>query len=178
MDADARGRPAAAEFDPYYGRYIDRVAAQDILVTLRDQRAEIAGFVADLDPAIADYRYAPRKWTARQVLNHVCDTERIFATRALRVARGETAPLPGFDENAYADASESDRRPLTDLGREFDLLRGATLGMFGAFDDAVWTRVGNANGSPVSVRAIAWILAGHADHHLHVIRDRYLGANG
>ncbi|MEJ2482631.1 MAG: DinB family protein [Gemmatimonadota bacterium] len=177
MDEDVRGRPTEAEFDPYYRRYIDRITGRDILSTLRSQRAEIANFVSRLSPAIADHRYAPRKWTTRQVLNHVCDTERIFAARALCVARGETGPLPGFDENAYAAASEADRRPLADLGRELDMLRGATIGMLSAFDDAAWRRVGTANGSPVSVRAIAWILAGHADHHLHVIRERYLQAN-
>ncbi|MCL7963714.1 MAG: DinB family protein [marine benthic group bacterium] len=174
MDGGVRGRPAAAEFDPYYGRYIDRVVAPDILAALRNQRAEIASFISELDPTIADHRYAPGKWTIRQVLNHVCDTERIFGARALSVARGERQPLPGFDENAYADMSAADRRALAALGRELDQLRGATIEMFEAFEEDAWGRIGNANGSPVSVRAIAWILAGHADHHLNVLRDRYL----
>ncbi len=174
MDEGVRGRPTAVEFDPYYGRYIDRIVAPDILTALQEQQVEIADFLAQLDPAMADHSYAPGKWTTRQVLNHVCDTERIFAARGLCIARGETASLPGFDENAYADASAVDDRPLSALGREFDLLRGATICMFEAFDEPAWHRVGNANGSPVSVRAIAWILVGHADHHLNVIRERYL----
>lgn len=174
MDEGVRGRPAAVEFDPYYGRYIERVPPGDILAALGNQRAEIASFISDLDPSVADHRYAPGKWTVRQVLNHVCDTERIFATRALCVARGERQPLPGFDENEYADLSATDRRALIALGRELDLLRGATIEMFEAFDDEAWIRMGDANGSPVSVRAIAWILVGHSDHHLNVIRERYL----
>ncbi len=175
MDRSAAGRPPATEYDPYYGRYIDRVRSGEVIQALSEQVLEIGGFIASLDPPMADHRYAPGKWTVRQVVRHVLDTERIFATRALRIARGESQPLPGFDENAYAEESKEERRSLSELSDEFAQLRLSNLRLFEGFTDAAWGRVGNANGSPISVRAIAWILAGHADHHLGVLRERYAG---
>ena len=175
MSDSARARPGSAEFDPYYGRYIARIESDDIMEVLAGQLPELQHALGDLGPDMAGHRYAPGKWTVKQVLGHVLDSERIFATRALCIARGENQPLPGFDEDAYAAASAADARPLGEVLQELEHLRRANLALFEGFDDAAWRRVGNANGAPISVRAIAWILAGHADHHLNVLRERYLG---
>ena len=175
MSVFARGRPDASEFDPYYGRYIARIESDDIREVLARQLPEMQRALGDLGPEVAAHRYAPDKWTVKQVLGHVLDSERIFATRALCIARGETRPLPGFDENAYAAASAVDVRPLGEVLREFELLRRSNLSLFDGLDDDAWRRVGHANDAPISVRAIAWILAGHADHHMNVLRERYLG---
>lgn len=175
MNRPARGRPGASEFDPYYGRYVARIESDDVLDVLARQLPQMHQLLGDLDPESARYRYAPEKWTVKQVLGHVLDSERIFATRALCVARGESQALPGFDENAYAAASASDARSLGGLLGEFDHLRRSNLSLFEGLDDEAWQRVGHANGSPISVRAIAWIMAGHADHHVSVLRERYLG---
>ena len=175
MSVPARGRPGAAEFDPFYGRYIARIESDDILEVLARQLPEMQRTLGGLGPEVAEHRYAPDKWTVKQVLGHVLDSERIFATRALCIARGETQPLPGFDENAYAAASAVDARPLGEVLREFEHLRKSNLALFESLDDAAWRSVGHANGAPISVRAIAWILAGHADHHLNVLRERYPG---
>jgi len=174
MSFSARGRPGDSEFDPYYGRYIARIESDDILEVLALQLPEVRHTLGGLGPEVAGHRYEPDKWTVKQVLGHVLDSERILATRALCIARGETQPLPGFDENAYAAASAVDVRPLGDVLGEFEHLRRANLALFEGLDDAAWQRIGHANGSPISVRAIAWILAGHLDHHLNVLRERYL----
>ena len=178
MNRPARGRPGEAEFDPFYGRYIERIESDDILRVLARQLTEIDEVLGGLDAEKARYRYAPDKWTVRQVVGHVVDSERIFATRALCVARGEAQPLPGFDENAYAAASRADTRSLADLLRELEHLRRSNISLFEGLNDEAWESMGIANGAPISVRAIAWILAGHADHHLNVIRERYLGDAG
>ncbi len=168
------GRPAAAEFDPYFSRYIDRVVHEDVLESLSSQLAEIVAFVESLDRDSGDFRYAPGKWTVKEVIGHVTDTERIFGTRALHIARGQQNPLPGFDENAYADESEAGSRELFDLAGEFAHTRRSNLLMLEGLPAAAWNRAGVVDGSTLSVRAIPWILAGHADHHLAVLRERYL----
>ena len=155
MDIPARSRPGVTEFDPFYGRYIARIESDDVLDVLTRQLPEMQRTLGGLGPEMEGHRYAPDKWTVKQVLGHVLDSERIFATRALCVARGETQPLPGFDENAYAAASAMDTRPLGEVLREFEHLRRSNLALFEGLDDEAWQRVGHANGSSISVRAIA-----------------------
>lgn len=174
MDESGRVRPDPAEYDPYYARYIERVEQEDVLEALEEQLHEMLGLLGSLDPAIGEYRYAPGKWTLKQVLCHVLDSERIFGVRALCIARGDTQPLPGFDENAYAEEAGAERRSISGLAREFDQVRRSNITLFRTLDAQAWQRTGDANGAAVSVRAIAWILAGHAAHHVRVLRELYL----
>ena len=174
MAAPARIRPTADEYDPYYGTYIDAVEQEDVLEALVRQRDDMLGLLQGLDPETGEVRYAPGKWTLKQVIQHVLDSERIFAVRALCIARGESQELPGFDENEYAALATAGQRSLADLAEEIELVRGATLALFASLPVEAWMRTGTANGATISVRAIPWILAGHAAHHTGVIRERYL----
>ncbi len=176
MENSASARPPAAEFDPYYGRYIERVEQEDVLEALSAQLDEMLGFLGSLDPGIGEFRYGPDKWTLKQVVGHVVDSERIFGARALCIARGEAQPLPGFDENAYAEQGGTARRSISGLAREFEHVRRSNISLFETLDDGAWQRIGTANGAAISVRAVAWILAGHAAHHVQVLRERYLAA--
>lgn len=167
------GRPASDEYGAFYADYVGRVGDVDIVATLADQAGELARLLDRLGPGRATYRYAAGKWSVAEVIGHLADAERIFGTRATCVARGETTPLPGFDENTYVAEGGFDRRTIGSLRREFELLRRANVEMFGGLSDDRWSRRGTASGSPVTVRALAWILAGHLDHHLTVLRERY-----
>lgn len=171
-------RPDASEHLPYYAKYVDRVPDGDLLQTLRGQLAETLALVRGLDEAQGGHRYAPGKWSIRDVLNHLIDAERIFAYRALRIARGDQTPLESFDENAYADEAGADARTLADLAEEMEHVRRASLSLFASLGDEGLARLGTASGGPVSVRALAWIIAGHERHHLALLRERYLPGLG
>ena len=137
--------------------------------------AEIAtALLHDVDDDRAAGAYAPGKWSIKTVVQHCTDAERIFAYRALRIARGDATDLPGWDEQAYAPMSAADDRPLEQLLRELETVREATVTLFEGLPVEAWARVGRANGHPVSVRALAWITAGHLLHHLDILQDRYL----
>ncbi len=166
--------PAADEYAPFYAGYIARVPGDDALAPLAAQESETAELLAGLSEEQAAFRYAPGKWSVKQVAAHLSDAERVFAYRALRIARGDRTPLPGFDENAYAAEAGADARPLADLAAELRAVRAATLALFRGLDPAALLRRGTANGVPVTVRAAAWIIAGHERHHLGILRDRYL----
>ena len=167
-------RPDASEYLAYYGRYIDQVPDGDLLQTLRDQLDETLALVRGLDEARGGHRYAPGKWSIRDVLSHVIDAERIFAYRALRIARGDRTPLASFDENAYAQAANADARTLADLAQELEHVRRGNLLFFASLDDEALARRGTASDAEVSVRALAWIIAGHERHHVTLLRERYL----
>lgn len=171
--APAVTRPAADEYDPYYERYISNVPDGAVLDRMLAQRDEVESVFAPLDDTAAARRYAPGKWSVKEVLGHLTDTERVFAHRAFRFGRGDATPLPGFDENAYVPAGGFDARPIASLLSEWRATRAASLALFNAFDAEAWRRRGSANGAPVSVRALAYITVGHADHHLGVLRERY-----
>jgi hypothetical protein len=166
-------RPQPDEHAPYYSRYIDLVPGDDALVALKQQIEETLAPVLRLDETGAGHRYAPGKWTVKQLLSHVCDAERVFSYRALRIARNDSTPLPGFDENAFADASAADRRPLAQIVAELRAVRAATVALFEGFDPGAMARRGTANDSPFTVRALAWIAAGHERHHRQILRERY-----
>jgi len=163
-------RPDASEHAAYYARYVALVPDAGARARLAQ---DLDALAAMLDGADADHAYAPGKWSVRQVVQHVADAERIFATRALCIARGDQTPLPGFDENAYADATAGDVRPLADVLGELRAVRAATLALVDGLPDEAWDRVGTASGHPVSVRALVWIMAGHAIHHAAILRERY-----
>jgi hypothetical protein len=167
-------RPQSDEFAPYYAPYIGKVADGDVLKTLESQIALYRDTLGSLDDAAALHRYAPGKWTVKEVIGHVIDTERIFAYRAMRIAREDATPLPGFDENQYVRAATFNSRSLADLLSEFEFGRRGNLHLFGSFGGDVQTRRGTANDLSVTVRAIVYITAGHAAHHLGVLKDKYL----
>lgn len=166
-------RPTATEYAPFYQPYIGKVSGDDLHTLLSQYSRTTLAFWQAIPDDKADYAYAPGKWTVKQVLNHLCDAERIFAYRALRIARGDETPLPGFDENDYADAAKVNHRTLKDLVHEFQSIRAATLSLFNSFGEQELRRVGNTNGATVSVNAVGFILVGHALHHEEVLRERY-----
>jgi uncharacterized damage-inducible protein DinB len=166
------GRPGAGEFAPFYAGYIERVPEGDILRILADQWQATERLLRGAEER-ADFRYADGKWSVKQVVGHLADTERIMAYRALRIARGDATPLPGFDENAFTAAGAFDARELGELVDDLGAARAATLHLLRGLPDAAWTRTGTANDAPTSVRAIACILAGHELHHRAILEERY-----
>jgi len=175
MNGFDAGRPSDSEYDRYYRPIIGLVPDQPVLAVLDEQRYEIMGFLGSLDKATADYRYGSEKWSVKEVVGHVIDTERIFGARALCFARGEKKPLPPFEQDDYVRSAGFDRRSLASLSDEFEAVRRATETLFEGFDESQWNREGVANEVRMTVRAVAYIVAGHAAHHMSVIRERYLG---
>lgn len=171
----AIGRPEPQEYAPFYAGYVAKVIGDDPLVPLREQRDGALALLRGLGEERGDHRYAPGKWSVKELLGHVVDTERVFAYRALCIARGEAQNLPGFDQDTYVAAARFDQRRLASLVEEYESVRQATLTLFASFTETEWRREGTANGRDVSVRALAFITAGHEAHHLGILRDRYLG---
>lgn len=167
------GRPEASEYAPFYETYVSRVPEEDVLPVLAAQVVEIRGLAAAVPPERETYRYADGKWSVREVLGHLTDGERLFGYRALAIGRGDETPLPGFDQDVYMVHAAFDAVPLADLAEDFAAAREANLRMLGRFDDDAWRRVGTANATPVSARALAWIMAGHVRHHLAILEERY-----
>jgi hypothetical protein len=168
------GRPEQTEYAPFYETYISKVQGNDILATLDDQRRQMLLLLSGRTESDGDIRYAPGKWSVKEVLGHVCDGERILSYRALCIARGEATPLPGYDENSYVANAPFSHRPLPDLIEDFIAVRRATLSLFRNFDDDAWMRRGKANNNEVTVRAIAYIIAGHELHHRLALQEKYL----
>jgi hypothetical protein len=167
-------RPAADEFAPYYATYVSKVADADIIDVLREQGEAFRGLFARVDDAQRLFAYAEGKWTLAEAIQHVSDTERVFAYRALRIARGDTLSLPGFDQDNWIPTSEANTRSLQSLVEEFTAIRAASVALFSGLPSSAWDRRGTASNNPVSVRGQAFILAGHALHHEGIIRERYL----
>lgn len=167
--------PEPSEYAEYYETYVSKVPKGDIRQVLHDQRDRTLNFLGDIPGSRAAYRYAEGKWDLREVLGHINDTERVFTFRAWWFARGLPEPLPSFDQDvAVAQAGSSDRN-WNSLVDEFDAIRVNTLHLFDSFAEVAWDRRGTASGYSFSVRAMAWITAGHVEHHLGLIRERYLG---
>jgi uncharacterized damage-inducible protein DinB len=173
--ADARTtRPAPDEYAPYYGTYINKVADGDVVQVLRGQFPGTLAYLRAIPESRGGHRYAEGKWSIREVVGHIADAERVFAYRALRFARNDSTPLPGFDENAFVANARFDDRTLASLIDEWAAVRAATAAQFDAFFPDEWLRGGTASGKHMSVRALAWVIAGHELHHLGVLRDRYV----
>ena len=168
------GRPGESEYAPYYGRYIEQVPAGDLLETLAAQGRDTQALLGPIPDDQALHRYAPGKWSIKEVVGHIADAERVFAYRALTFARGDQSSLPSFDENAWTPAGDFDARPLGELARELDAVRRATIALFSGFHPDWLVRTGTASGKSVSVRALAYIVAGHERHHVKILRERYL----
>lgn len=167
------GRPQSGECPEEPGRYATRVPGEDAWPALVGQVAEVERRLGALPEERALHRYAAGKWSVKEVVGHLADAERIYAYRALRFARNDPAPLPGFDENRYVPEGRFDGRPLRSLLDEWLAVRAATLALYRWVPAAALARCGVANGLRVSVRALAWVAAGHTLHHLDVLRERY-----
>jgi hypothetical protein len=169
------GRPQAGEYNSYYQRYIDLATEDDIVAALDAQSHETATLLGGISEEQAAHRYEPGKWSVKQLVGHVTDGERIFAYRALRIGRGDTTPLPGFEQEPYVVNAGSDDRTMSDLGEELAAVRRSNVMMLRALPAEAWGRTGTASDSPISVRALAFIMLGHERHHLRIVRERYLG---
>lgn len=171
-------RPGADEFAPYYGGYIAEVPDGNILETLRDQLGPTVAMLQEIPEERETYRYAEGKWSVREVVGHLLDTEWLFAFRALTMAREDGVNLPGMDQDAWVATSRADDRPLADMCAEWVALRRAVIHMFASMNEAQGRRTGVASGNSFSVRSFAWIIAGHELWHRALIRERYLGDDG
>jgi hypothetical protein len=158
----------------YYFRYIDQVAGEDICRVLEDQLPETLTLLRGISDQQSLHRYADGKWSIREVVSHLSDTERLFVFRAFWFARGFDSPLPSFDQNVAIAAAAADNRSWASVVEEFETVRAATLTFFRGLPDDAWMRRGMASDNPFSVRAFAWIAAGHVVHHMAILRDRYL----
>lgn len=167
-------RPQTTDYLPYYERYVSLVPEGDILNTLAEQLDSTLLLLRSIPEERAGFRYAPDKWSIKELLGHIIDTERIFAYRALRFARNDQTHLSGFEQDDYVSNASFDHCHLGDLADEFEHVRHGNLLMFRQLDDAAWERRGIANDAEVSVRALAFIMAGHEMHHMNVLREKYM----
>ena len=166
-------RPADSEFAPYYSTYVSLVTEAEALPVLEGQPRELRELAATIGAGHEHFRYAPDKWSIRQVFGHIIDTDRVFGYRAFCISRGEQQPLPGFDQNGYMATSDYDARPLLELAAEFAIVREANLFVLRGLGVGDWDRSGTAKGYRVSVRALAFMMAGHVRHHLRILDERY-----
>jgi len=173
MPTTLRARPDASEYAPFYHGYVEAVPEGDIVELLRSGGQELVDAIGRIPEDRGGFRYGPEKWSIREVLGHLIDAERIFAYRALRVGRGDHTPLASFDENEYVKTAGSDARTIADLVRELRAVRETTVMLFASLPDDAWGLRGVASGKDVSLRALAYITAGHARHHLRILRERY-----
>ncbi|MEW6208158.1 MAG: DinB family protein [Acidobacteriota bacterium] len=167
-------RPDANEYAPYYEKYIHLVREGDIVETLGHQIDDTLALLRSLSSEQADSRYAADKWSIKEVIGHLTDTERIFAYRALRFGRNDPTPLSGFEQNDYVTHAAFSQCSMKDLADEFEQVRRASIHLFRHMPQEAWERSGVASGYDVTVRALAWMIAGHELHHLRVVRERYL----
>lgn len=167
--------PQESEFAPFYNTYISLVRnSNDIMATLRQQPEQIKAMFSALSDEQANYSYAPGKWTIKQLLGHMIDTERVFAYRVLRIARNDSTPLEGFEQDDYVHYGPHARSRMADLVEEFDVVRKGSICLFRELSIEAWDRQGTANNNKVSVRALAYIIAGHVAHHVGVVQQKYL----
>ncbi|MEL6906488.1 MAG: DinB family protein, partial [Planctomycetota bacterium] len=166
-------RPSDDEYDAYFRSYVNSAPGDDVFAALEAQADETERRFAPLDDARAMHRYAEGKWSVKDILLHVTDADRIFATRVLRLARGETAEQPGFDHDRYVEHAQADGRTIADLASEFALVRRANVALYRSLPEETHKLTGVANNLRVSVRTLPWLCAGHVAHHFEVLRERY-----
>lgn len=166
-------RPSPGEYAPYYGKYIELVPDGPIVDVLRTQMAETQRLLRSIPESRGGHAYAPGKWTIKEVVGHVTDGERVFSYRALRFARADETALPGFDENHYAPEGQFGSRTLQSLADELDIVRRSTVALFEGLPKEAATRKGVASNNPVTVQALAYIIAGHELHHVKLLKERY-----
>lgn len=167
-------KPEESEYHPFYANYVNSVASSDIVNLLKDQQVEFVRFIRSIPEDRYNYAYAEGKWTVKQLVRHIIDAERMFAFRAMSIARGDQTMLPGFDEQGFVNRADDSQNTMDELLEEFLTLRAANNSMISNLTIQSTERIGNANGSKVSVRAIIFIIAGHLAHHQRIISERYL----
>ena len=167
-------RPQPTEAAEYYSRYIDLITSDDIVPVFENQMGEMLQFLSGISEEQSLHSYAPGKWTIREVLNHVNDGERVFTGRAFWFARGFTDALPSFEQDIAVQAAQANNTSWADLVEEFKIVRLGTISFFKSMPEEAWDRTGVASDNPVSVRALAYIIAGHVAHHIGVLREKYL----
>jgi len=177
MSASIPARPAAAEYAPYHEAYISLVPEGAIDAVLADQLDGALELLTRISESRANHRYAADKWSIKEVVGHITDTERIFGDRVLRIARGDQARLPGFDQDSYVRAGEFDARTLADLAEELRAVRNSSLALLRSLGKDAWLRRGVANEVEISARALAYLMAGHAGHHINILKNKYLDSN-
>ena len=171
-----KSRPAQGDYAPYAEQYILLVTGEDILDSLNTQLKQTATLFSGRSERDGNFRYAPDKWSVKEVLGHVADAERIFAYRALRFARGDQTPLAGFEQDDYIRGARFKERNLADIVQEYANVRQASLALFRSLDEEAWLRYGVANDNPVTVLALAYLIAGHELHHRKILEERYFPA--
>ena len=167
-------RPTPSESNSFFDRYIQLVPENDLILALENQERDLPNFLDGIHSSKAGYAYAPGKWTVLQLLQHVIDAERIFGYRALCFARGESHPLPGFDENSYAALAPADHRTLVDISEEMISLRKNTLLLFKSIPEDHWLRPGVASGNHMTVLSLGYVIVGHMQHHINILQEKYL----
>ena len=174
MAQAAATRPTSTEHAPEFSEYVTLVPEGDIIETLEQQIESSLSLLRTISPDKANFRYTPDKWSVKQLLGHMIDAERIISYRALCFARNDQTPLPGYEQNDYVRNADFDSRNLAEMAEEFATVRRATIQLFRPLNETEWLRHGKANENDVSVRALAYIIAGHELHHMGVLRSRYL----
>jgi uncharacterized damage-inducible protein DinB len=167
-------KPTVGDYPEYFGRYINQVAEEDLSEAFKNQFSKIDKFLRSIDETKANYAYAEGKWTLKELLQHIIDTERIFNYRALCFARKETLSLPSFDENLYAQNSDANTRKWKNLSNEFINVRRSTEDLFNSFSDEMLGNKGTANNNTISVLSLGFIIIGHVTHHIKIAEERYL----
>lgn len=167
-------RPAEDEYFHYYGKYVAMVEGEDILAALEKQISETQTILETISEEKAAFRYAEDKWSIKELVGHIIDCERIFAYRALRIARADETPMEGFEQDDYVKNGNFDDCFLETLAEEFAIVRQSTRLMLKNLDETAWNRRGTANGNEITVRALAYIIAGHEIHHINILKERYL----
>jgi hypothetical protein len=169
-------RPEPTEYAAFYETYVSKVPGSDVMSQLESQRLQTAQLFAASTERDGNFRYAPGKWTIKEVVGHLSDSERIFSYRALRIARGDQTPLPGFEQDDYVKNGNFVEQSLADLVAEYGSVRVATLALLRSFNAEAWSRRGTASNNPITVRALAFIIAGHELHHRDILKERYFPA--
>ena len=167
-------RPLPNEYPSFYKHYVDNVKTDNIIKELRDQVIDIQAIISEIPEEKEEYLYAPGKWTIKEIIGHIIDTERVLGSRAMRFARKDKTHLPGYDENHFVANANFNNQTLYSLGHEFAIVREANLALFKTWNEEALSQVGVANGLEVTVRAMLFMIAGHATHHMNVIKEKYL----
>jgi uncharacterized damage-inducible protein DinB len=167
-------RPDSTEYAPFYEGYVNLVPAGNIVMLLKKQIIETDTLLRKVSEDQANFRYAPEKWSLKEIIGHMTDTERIMSYRALRIGRGDSTPLPGFDQDSFVTAAHSQQQSLDSLLDELTSVRQATISLFEHFPNAAWSQIGVASKCNVTTRALSYIIAGHELHHRGIIIERYL----
>jgi uncharacterized damage-inducible protein DinB len=166
-------RPESSEYNPYYKTYIGKVKGDNFVQNLKEQKFETSAMLSKISDEKWNHKYAPAKWSVKEVMIHIMDTERIFAYRALRVARNDQTPMPGFEQNDYVPFCYATQRSGSSIMVEYEAVRNSTVALFENLREEDWGRLGEASGSPVSALALGYMIAGHEIHHIQLLHERY-----